>query len=90
MKCSIVILNWNGLKMLREYLPSVVKHSDRPDCEVVVADNGSSDNSADIVQKEFPEVRLIRMRQNFGFAEGYNRAIEQAKRASTWCCSTRT
>ncbi|MBQ2170277.1 MAG: glycosyltransferase family 2 protein, partial [Paludibacteraceae bacterium] len=79
MKCSIVILNWNGLKMLREYLPSVVKHSDRPDCEVVVADNGSSDNSVDFVEKEFPEVRLIRLRHNYGFAEGYNRAIQQLK-----------
>ncbi|MBR3407832.1 MAG: glycosyltransferase family 2 protein [Paludibacteraceae bacterium] len=79
MKCSIVILNWNGEKMLREYLSSVVQHSALPDCEVVVADNGSSDNSVDFIQKEFPSVRIIRLRHNYGFAEGYNRAIKQLK-----------
>ena len=65
--------------MLREYLQSVVKHSQLPDCEVVLADNGSSDNSIDFVTKEFPEVRIIRLRHNYGFAEGYNRAIKQLK-----------
>ena len=79
MKCSIVILNWNGAEMLRRYLPSVIEHSALPDCEVVVADNGSSDISLDIVRKEFPSVRVISLRYNYGFAEGYNRAIEQVK-----------
>ena len=66
--------------MLRTYLPSVVKScqtspfSDQ--IEVVVADNGSTDESLEVLQKEFPTVRTIILDQNYGFAEGYNRAIE--------------
>lgn len=77
MKCSVVILNWNGEQMLKRYLPSVVRHSALPDCEVVVADNGSTDGSLRLLRREFPSVRLITFRQNYGFAEGYNRALEQ-------------
>ena len=80
MKCSIIILNWNGAQMLRTYLPSVVKScqtspfSDQ--IEVVVADNGSTDESLEVLRKEFPTVRTIVLDKNYGFAEGYNRAIE--------------
>ena len=77
MKCSVVILNWNGEQMLKRYLPSVVRHSALPDCEVVVADNGSTDGSLRLLRRDFPSVRLITFRQNYGFAEGYNRALEQ-------------
>lgn len=79
MRCSIIILNWNGAEMLRRYLPSVVKYTTLKDCEIVVADNGSSDNSVDIVRKEFPMVRVQTLRYNLGFAEGYNQAIRQVK-----------
>lgn len=75
MSCSVIILNWNGTKMLRRYLPSVVKYT--PDAKVIVADNGSSDNSIDVVRTEFSSVEIIRLERNYGFAEGYNRAIEQ-------------
>ena len=77
MKCSIVILNWNGAEMLRRYLPSVVQHTQDPDYEVVVADNGSTDDSLTILKKEFPTVRTIVLDRNYGFAEGYNRAIAE-------------
>ena len=76
MKCSIVILNWNGAGMLRQFLPSVVAHSKGSDYEVVVADNGSTDDSLEAL-KEFPTVRVITFDKNYGFAEGYNRALEQ-------------
>lgn len=77
MKCSIIILNWNGAEMLRRYLPSVIEHTTLPDCEIIVADNGSSDESIKVLQSEFSNVRLIILDQNYGFAEGYNRAIAQ-------------
>ena len=75
MKISVVILNWNGEKMLSHYLPSVVRYSALPDCEVVVADNGSTDYSIDVLHRDFPTVRIIALPENYGFAEGYNRAL---------------
>ena len=75
MKCSVVILNWNGEAMLRQYLPSVLTHTQLPEVEIVVADNGSTDGSLEYLQTQ--DVRLIVLDQNYGFAEGYNRAIAQ-------------
>lgn len=75
MKCSVVILNWNGEAMLRQFLPSVLMHTQLPDVEIVVADNGSTDGSLEFLQTQ--AVRVIALDQNYGFAEGYNRAIEQ-------------
>ena len=72
---SVIILNWNGAAMLRKYLPSVVKYSG--EAEVVVADNGSTDNSLEVLREEFPTVKTICFDQNYGFAEGYNKAIAQ-------------
>ena len=63
--------------MLRTYLPSVIAHTTLPDCEIIVADNGSTDDSIDILAKEFPAIRTIVLDKNYGFAEGYNRAIAQ-------------
>lgn len=77
MKISIVILNWNGCEMLRTFLPSVVLYSNAPEVEVCVADNGSSDQSLDMLRKEFPTVRLIELDSNYGFAEGYNLALKE-------------
>lgn len=77
-KCSIIILNWNGAEMMRRYLPSVVNYC--PEfAEVVVADNGSTDNSLDLLREKFPNVRVIAFDKNYGFAEGYNRALEEAE-----------
>ena len=75
MKCSVIILNWNGADMLRRYLPSVVQNT--RDAEIIVADNGSTDNSLEVLEKEFPGVKRIALDKNYGFAEGYNRAIKQ-------------
>ena len=73
---AVVILNWNGAEMLRRFLPSVVEHSP-PLGEVIVADNGSTDESLEILQQEFPEVRTLVLDRNYGFAEGYNEAFRQ-------------
>lgn len=70
-------MNWNGAEMLRQYLPSVIEHTTLPDCEIVVADNGSTDNSLAVMKEEFGAVRTIILDKNYGFAEGYNRAISQ-------------
>lgn len=75
MKCAVVILNWNGEQTLRQFLPSVIEHTNLPDVEIVVADNGSTDASIDYLQTQ--PVRIIRLDHNYGFAEGYNRAIKQ-------------
>lgn len=76
-KISVVILNWNGCEMLRSFLPSVLRYSDREDVEVCVADNGSTDASVAMLQTEFPAVRIILLGDNHGFAEGYNLALRE-------------
>lgn len=75
-KIAIVILNWNGQHMLAKFLPNVVEYS-RQEAEVWVADNCSSDNSMHLLETQFPQVKTIVLEQNFGFAEGYNRALKQ-------------
>lgn len=77
MKCSVIILNWNGAAMLRTYLPSVVKSIQPSEVSLYVADNGSTDDSLEVLKNEFPSVRTIILDKNYGFAEGYNRAIEK-------------
>ena len=72
---SVVILNWNGSAMLQRFLPSVIRYSE--EAEIIVADNGSTDHSIDILREKFPSVRILPFRENYGFAEGYNRAIQQ-------------
>lgn len=78
-KVSVVILNWNGADMLRRFLPSVLACSQAEGVEVCVADNGSTDDSCEIIKWEFPDVRLIRLAENYGFAEGYNKALKQVE-----------
>lgn len=73
---AIIILNWNGAHWLKQFLPEVLKHSPAPH-QVWVADNGSSDESREVLQAQFPQVHTLFFDQNFGFAEGYNRAIAQ-------------
>ena len=82
MKCSVIILNWNGAEMLRRYLPSVVNANsegtrNEKETEIIVADNGSTDDSLKVLREEFPGVKTIVLDKNYGFAEGYNRAIDQ-------------
>lgn len=75
-KIAVVILNWNGRDMMRRFLPSVVKGS-QPEGMVIVADNGSSDGSLTMLEEEFPTVERLPLPENYGFAEGYNRALTQ-------------
>ena len=75
-KTAIVILNWNGVEMLTRFLPNVLDYS-RGEAVVYVADNASTDNSLEVLKMHFPEVRVIVLEKNWGFAEGYNRALGQ-------------
>ena len=76
MKTAIVILNWNGRKMLEEYLPTVLEYS-LDNAEVIIVDNASTDDSLQWLGDNYPKVRTIVLNQNFGFAEGYNKALAQ-------------
>ena len=78
-KVSVVILNWNGMEMLQRFLPKVVEYSLGEGVEICVADNASTDASCDWVTETFPNVRLITLDTNYGFAEGYNRALQQVE-----------
>ena len=75
-RVAIIILNWNGEKLLREFLPSVVKNTNADLGRVVVVDNHSTDGSWICLEQEFPDVERVLFEENFGFAGGYNRAIE--------------
>ena len=70
-------MNWNGEGLLKEYLPSVVEHCGNGFTDVIVADNGSTDGSLAMMKEKFPEVRVVTLDKNYGFAEGYNRALAQ-------------
>lgn len=73
---AVIILNWNGENLLREFLPGVVATTDRTIAKVIVADNGSDDGSVKLLRDCFPEVEIIGFDKNHGFAGGYNRAID--------------
>ena len=75
-KVAIVILNWNGIKYLRDFLPSVLTSS-WPNLDIIVGDNGSTDGSVDFLKQNFPTVQIIQNDQNYGFTGGYNRVLEK-------------
>ncbi|MDT8348014.1 MAG: glycosyltransferase family 2 protein [Flavobacteriaceae bacterium] len=72
---AVVILNWNGLSLLQEFLPNICAHSLH--ARIYVVDNASEDASVDWVRQHFPDVKLIQLRENLGYAGGYNAAITE-------------
>lgn len=74
-RVAVVILNYNGVSMLENFLPSVVAFS--PEADIVVADNSSSDNSVEFLKNNYPDIRLIELDRNYGFAGGYNMALKE-------------
>ncbi len=76
-KIAVVILNWNGAKLLEQFLPSVVAYSN--DASIYLVDNASTDNSINVIQSKFPTVKIIQNTNNFGFAKGYNEALQQVE-----------
>ncbi|TVR39017.1 MAG: glycosyltransferase family 2 protein [Bacteroidia bacterium] len=75
---ALIILNWNGKYLLKRFLPSVVCYTPAT-VEIIVADNGSTDGSAEFVSANFPHIRIIRLEKNYGFAGGYNKALAEVK-----------
>lgn len=82
MKTAIVILNWNGKKLLEQFLPSIVGFSEY--AEVYVADNASTDNSIAVVKTNFPTVKIIENKENYGYSKGYNECLKQVD-AAIYC-----
>ena len=78
-RTAVVILNWNGRKFLEQFLPGVVKNTLSIDTSVIVADNGSEDDSVKWVTENQPEVQVIRLGRNYGYAGGYNMALSQVE-----------
>lgn len=79
LKTAVVILNYNTRDYLRQFLPGLIESCKGLDAEVIVADNASADGSAEMMKAEFPEVRLITLKENFGFTGGYNRALQMVE-----------
>ena len=75
MKTAIVILNWNGKKLLEQFLPSVIAHSEA--AKVYVADNDSTDNSIAFLSSKYPNIEIIKNTTNGGYAKGYNDALKR-------------
>lgn len=74
---AVIILNWNGEKLLGEFLPSVDRFTPRRIADVIVADNGSTDGSLGLLRRDFPDVAVLPFDKNLGFAAGYNRALRE-------------
>lgn len=71
---AVVILNWNGVKLLEQFLPTLIQYS--PEADIYVADNASTDTSIAFVQQNFPMVKIVQNDSNYGFAQGYNEALK--------------
>src|SRR5262245_45749806 len=74
---SVVILNYNGRELLGKFLPGVILHT--PNANIVVADNGSTDDSVSFLRSAFPQVEIIQIPTNLGFCGGYNFAMRQIR-----------
>lgn len=74
-KLAVIILNWNGEQLLKQFIPAAVSYTVSDEADLFVADNGSTDNSVAWLHENYPEVKVLPFPKNYGFAEGYNRAI---------------
>lgn len=77
MKTAVVILNYNGKHFLEQFMKSVILHSAATDAEIYVADNASTDNSVEFIRVNYPQIKLILLDKNYGFAGGYNEALKE-------------
>mgnify|MGYP000499696592 CR=1 FL=1 len=83
MKTAIVILNWNGQKLLEQFLPSIVNYSSN-DATIYVADNASTDTSIKFIKEYYPSVKIVENTTNGGYAKGYNDALQSVD-ADIYC-----
>lgn len=78
-ECAVIILNWNGLELLKQFLPVASARTVGYKADLIVADNGSSDGSVEWIREHHPEVKVLPFAQNLGFAGGYNKAIAECR-----------
>jgi len=76
-KTAVAILNWNGKDLLQKFLPSVLKYTSQQIADVWVIDNNSEDGSVEFLRKEFPQVKIVELDKNYGYAGGYNRGLKE-------------
>ena len=76
-KVAVVILNWNGIEFLKKFLPSVIENTNPELAEIIIADNGSQDQSVDWLRQNWPGLRIVKLDKNYGFAQGYNLALRE-------------
>lgn len=76
-KVAVVILNWNGQKLLQKFLPSIIEYTDKDLADIFVVDNNSSDGSCSFLEKIYPQINIIKLSENLGYAEGYNVALRR-------------
>src|ERR1700739_4735959 len=74
-RVAVVILNFNGRQLLQKFLPSVIKYS--TSAVIYIADNASTDDSIPYLKENYPQIKLINLPENYGFAKGYNEALQQ-------------
>ncbi|GHT43096.1 glycosyl transferase [Bacteroidia bacterium] len=74
-KTAVIILNWNGKRLLEEFLPALVRHTPAAEAEIIVADNASGDDSLAFLKAAYPDITVFPLAENHGFAGGYNRAM---------------
>ncbi|RZL33453.1 MAG: glycosyltransferase, partial [Pedobacter sp.] len=73
---AVVILNWNGKAFLEQFLQGVIL-SEYDNLQIVVGDNGSTDDSVSFIETSFPTVKILKNDVNYGFAGGYNKILER-------------
>lgn len=73
---AVIILNWNGIELLKKFIPTAYTYTKGEAVDLIVADNGSTDDSLEWLRENYPEIKVLELDQNYGFAEGYNKAIE--------------
>lgn len=76
---AIVILNWNGERFLRQFLPTILANTDPNLARICIIDNASTDSSMQFLAVNYPELQVIELDKNYGFAGGYNRGLQQIK-----------
>lgn len=82
---AVIILNWNGIKLLQQLIPDAIRYTVSAEVDLIVADNGSSDGSVEWLRNNAPEVKIIEFKENHGFAKGYNLAVKQCS-DYPFCC----
>ena len=83
MKLAVVIINWNGLKLLKKFLDPLIIYTNN-DAELYIIDNNSTDKSVDYISSNYPMISIIKNKENYGYAKGYNEGLKEIN-ADVFC-----